>query len=218
MRLFNDIRIIDSGFSCPYINAFSTAWESQTPFRFSKELLRECFDYDENSGMLMWKRGYNVGKEAGYNPKNGGYRRITIRNGKLKSVVELHKAIWVYFNGPTTKGLVIDHKDRNYYNNRIENLHEVTLAQNSLNVWFDKTKSNTGFKNIVISGNRYRNRYRRYDKSHKTIEEAIIDLAEIYKNCPDIQLLISRNVYLNYYEDTLKAADKILSSAKANPP
>ena len=44
-----------------------------------------------------------------------------------------HRLVWILFNGPVPKGLVIDHIDRDRQNNRIENLRAVSWVKNTRN-------------------------------------------------------------------------------------
>ena len=58
----------------------------------------------------------------------------------------MHQLVFLYHNGYLTKGKEIDHIDGDRTNNRIENLREVTKAQNSFNrKYVDNT---SGFKGI----------------------------------------------------------------------
>src|SRR5574343_534907 len=44
-----------------------------------------------------------------------------------------HRYIWEIFNGKISKGMVIDHKNGNSLDNRIENLRCVSISENLLN-------------------------------------------------------------------------------------
>lgn len=120
-----------------------------------KEYLWECFDYVD--GALFWKtrpidhfqdsekvhsfRGKVTSKEekhkrwntkfAGkraFNPDKMGYWCGTINNVYYKA----HRIIWKMFHGYDPK--FIDHVNGNPSDNRIENLREVTNAQNGQNI------------------------------------------------------------------------------------
>jgi hypothetical protein len=110
----------------------------------TQEKLHEVFEYRDN-GNLVWKVRLSwrvqVGTIAG-TVENNGYIRVTI-NGKP---YRMHQLVFLYHNGYLTKGKEIDHIDGDRTNNRIENLREVTKAQNSFNrKYVDNT---SGFKGI----------------------------------------------------------------------
>ncbi len=69
------------------------------------------------------------------------YLRISI-NGKAEA---LHRVIFLYHHGYMPK--ITDHIDGDRYNNRIENLREVTQQQNCLNKKHHKNSSSP-FKNV----------------------------------------------------------------------
>jgi len=60
--------------------------------------------------------------------------------------------IWEMFNGPIPEGYLVDHKDRNPLNNKIENLRLATKSQNQINKKLPKTNT-TGFKGVFITPN-----------------------------------------------------------------
>jgi len=64
---------------------------------------------------------------------NRGYRYIQLqRNGKRLNFF-IHVAVAKQFIGPRPKGKVIDHKDRNKQNNKVDNLRYVSQRFNSNN-------------------------------------------------------------------------------------
>lgn len=62
---------------------------------------------------------------------NGKKSRITVKIG-LKAY-GVHRIIWQLFNGPIPNKLVIDHKDGDPWNNKIENLRMVPQRINTKN-------------------------------------------------------------------------------------
>lgn len=66
-----------------------------------------------------------------------GYSQVTIK-GELHLV---HRIVWEMHNGPIPKGFIIDHDDRNKFNNNISNLRLVSYEQNQKNR--SKSKNNT---------------------------------------------------------------------------
>lgn len=109
--------------------------------------LHECFSYRED-GALIWKtrpiehfngnarsctnwNRKNAGRRAG--SINGWVRRvITVRYAGQTNKTHASRVIWAMFNGRWPNQL-IDHRDRNTLNDRIENLREATRGQNSMN-------------------------------------------------------------------------------------
>lgn len=113
--------------------------------RVSIQFLRECFEYRE--GVLYWTERpahhfrrpadhatfikKSAGKPAGRKePK--GYICVKFRNGGHGVTLSAHHIVWALHHGrwPT---LHIDHINRVRNDNRIENLREVTPAENAQN-------------------------------------------------------------------------------------
>jgi len=95
-----------------------------------KDYYNERFSYFD--GGLYWKQPQSNRLKAGQlagSIDGRGYLRTSI-DGEL---IGNHLIIWIMHYGQTTKGLCIDHRDRNKLNNRIENLREITRTQNNLN-------------------------------------------------------------------------------------
>ena len=63
------------------------------------------------------------------------YLRVDLKSvrNKIRLATYVHKLVAEYFIGPRPEGLVIDHIDGNYLNNRVDNLRYVTLKENSNN-------------------------------------------------------------------------------------
>ena len=119
----------------------------------SKSELRKLFDYDAKRGVLLWKprkptcrgdRMFNSrfsGTVAGY-IKPTGYRVIYL-DGRPQLASRL---IWAWHHGPAKS--LIDHKDRDTTNDKIENLREATYSQNGYNRRVRKD-SRTGLKGVA---------------------------------------------------------------------
>lgn len=93
----------------------------------------EYFEYLPDTGQLVWKidrihprTKERKGDVAG-RPQKRGYLNLWI-GGKLFLA---HRVIWEMNNGKIPEGLVIDHKDHNTANNRLDNLR---LTSQTLNV------------------------------------------------------------------------------------
>ena len=114
-------------------------------------LIRTLFDYDKETGHLIWKPradmpGWNTkwaGKPVGSSKTGRAGRPSQTRiNGVLYFV---HKLVWLYHCGYWPK--YIDHKNGDNHDNRIENLREASHLQNMANrnrhergVHFEKKK------------------------------------------------------------------------------
>jgi HNH endonuclease/AP2 domain len=93
----------------------------------TQELIRETFDYQD--GKLIWKKSKKtdvVGKVAG---AVGGRGYVDIKiNGKIHKA---HRLIYILHHGHAPE--MIDHRDCDKTNNRIENLRPATVSQNVCN-------------------------------------------------------------------------------------
>ena len=98
----------------------------QKEARLSIDRVRAIFDYDPITGVLTRKTGPRKGYALG---KRSSERLYTIIDGESYS---LARVIWLHYYGVWPEKLV-DHKDKNENNNRIDNLREASYAQNSHN-------------------------------------------------------------------------------------
>jgi len=108
----------------------------------TKEELLDLFEYKD--GNLYWKKprkGTLKNKKAGY--LSIKYIVVMI-NGKNYM---LHRLVFLMFNGYLPE--LIDHKDGNPLNNRVENLREASKSENSCNAKARSTNS-TNIKNVVF--------------------------------------------------------------------
>jgi hypothetical protein len=100
----------------------------------TQEFLRANYDYQD--GQLICKqRNIPVGSVNGR-----GYRLFNIGDKSYR----VHRLIFLWHHGYLPP--LIDHKDRDRLNNRIENLREATTSQNNHNR--TGQGSNTGYKGI----------------------------------------------------------------------
>lgn len=95
--------------------------------------LLEVLDYDPTSGELRWKisgKGIQRGALAGRSEKNKTARYSNVKIDQKPYFV--HRLIWFYMTKEWPKE-TIDHKNRNPFDNRWENLREATRSQNGAN-------------------------------------------------------------------------------------
>ena len=94
----------------------------------TQDELRRIFDYE--NGNLIWRvrmgQRTKLGQPAG-SIGAGGYVCIKI----LRRSYLAHRLIYLYHYGELP--LMLDHKDRNVLNNRIENLRPATGSENQYN-------------------------------------------------------------------------------------
>jgi hypothetical protein len=112
------------------------------------EYLKSILTYDPETGDLTRKP--RLRKSGKYSPAkiagclSGEYRTIGI-NGK---VYKCHRIGWVIHTGKWPAEL-IDHIDGDKYNNKISNLREATVAQNTCNSRLSK-RGTSGVKGVSV--------------------------------------------------------------------
>jgi hypothetical protein len=95
------------------------------PIELTTEEIRTTWDYRD--GELWWKERKNgrmMDRPAGSFASK--YRQIEF-NGRL---YQMHRLIWLWHDKELVDGLVIDHIDSNRFNNRIENLQQISPGDN----------------------------------------------------------------------------------------
>lgn len=119
-----------------------------------REYLNECFEYNPETGELKWKRRprehfaslhsynrwhtINEGKMAGYKSSKSDGRRacIFITMSSFKGTprgMVAHRVIYSMLGIEVPEGMEIDHKNRDPWDNRFENLRLATSQQNCFN-------------------------------------------------------------------------------------
>ena len=93
----------------------------------SQEELNEAFDYNQETGSLVWKSN---GKQAGTVQHTG--LRVCFKYNRYLA----HRVIWMMMTGEDPGQLSIDHKNRDNKDNRWENLRLATQEQQNLNRGF----------------------------------------------------------------------------------
>ena len=95
------------------------------------DYLQSIIHYDSTTGkftLLKSRARRKKGMEPG-TVRQDGYRAIMIDGKWYKA----HRLAWLYVYGEWPKG-VLDHKNRNKLDNRIENLREATVSLNNFNM------------------------------------------------------------------------------------
>ena len=109
----------------------------------------------EPDGTIWWRENSCNKRRIMHRPaghlcgglRNEGYFYLKVSfKGKWYSA---HRIIWEMHYGTVTPGMKIDHADNDTSNNRIENLQELTNADNTKKQ--KKRKNNTtGFKGVIL--------------------------------------------------------------------
>ena len=132
----------------------------------SQEYLKQCFEYNRDTGKLTWKNRPVTHFSAGYRSaqgccnnwnakmagkeaftavaKNGGYNFGTLDGVKG---IKAHRLIWKLFYGVDPSHSEIDHANGIRTDNRIENLTLTTSSGNSANLGIYKA-SKTGVHGV----------------------------------------------------------------------
>lgn len=152
----------------------------------SQKYLRQCFDYDPDSGILRWKirpqrhfktrRAANAwnakyaGTEAGCKD-HLGYLLVQV-DGSLRRA---HRVIWKIVTGVEPDS--IDHVDGVPFHNSIRNLRDCCHQQNMQNVNPDRKNNTSGVKGVHNCKGKWRAMIRSDGKSRHigifdTIEQA----------------------------------------------
>ena len=112
----------------------------------TQERLKELFTYvDGNLIRLTSQGGVTKGTSAGYLDRDG-YVKVNV-DGKR---YQRNLLVWVYHKGEIPTSL-LDHKDGNRSNDRIDNLREATHLQNQ---WNRKTQRNSTSRYKGVSWNK----------------------------------------------------------------
>lgn len=108
-----------------------------------QEELRKLLDYNPETGTFIWRerlgeRWWWNGKFAGKEAGSRGDKGTTIYVHCVP--YRAHLLAWVYMYGDIPEGMMVDHKNCDCYDNRIENLRLATHGQNCTNSRLRKGK------------------------------------------------------------------------------
>ena len=142
--------------------------------QITQQRLRELFEYDHQSGRLIWRDQTGARKLRSTEPSAaGGYTGHRI-GGKT---YQAHRLIWMYLHGSWPCG-DIDHIDGNRRNNRADNLRAVSRSVNLQNLKKARSDNNTGLLGVKRNKMRFMARIRAgggkqiYLGNFKTAKEA----------------------------------------------
>jgi hypothetical protein len=120
------------------------------------ERLRELLSYDANTGMFRWlaksaprSNRRKVGDLAGCVGVQG-YVVLGVEGRSYRA----HRLAWFYVHGVWPEKH-IDHINGNRADNRIENLRDVSAAQNNRNLQRAKRQNQTGLLGVFRNGKRW---------------------------------------------------------------
>jgi len=118
----------------------------------SQEILKECFDYYPDTGVLIWKfrplnhfknwkdqnrfNGNFANKIAGTifrSKKSLFYKKVSVFYKGERWHFLCHRLIWMFVHGIDPGKLSVDHKNTNGLDNRLENLRLASHSQNGYN-------------------------------------------------------------------------------------
>ena len=134
--------------------------------------LKMFLHYDPETGVFTWikgRRGHWGNRPAGYVTKRD-YVRIKIKQVEYQS----QNLVWLYVYGRWPDD-VVDHKDHNPSNNKLNNLREATNSQNGANKRVQKDNK-LGLKGACRVGDKYQAQLK---KNGKTIYLGLFETAEL---------------------------------------
>lgn len=114
--------------------------------QLTAEYVRELFDYDPRTGVLLWRkrrsRRVKAGDVAGWRDSNG-YIVLEIEGHAHKA----HRIAWLITHGRWPRG-DIDHANGIRDDNRISNLRQAARAENNQNQRRARSDSKTGLLGV----------------------------------------------------------------------
>lgn len=155
--------------------------------------LHKLFYYDGVNLRWLAPTSNRVKKHRLVGTISAGYLSAYVHNKSY----QVHRIIWELHNGSIPDGFVVDHKDGNKLNNKLENLRLCTQAENVLNcaasknsktkikgVFFDKSRGKYRTQ-ISVKGKLYfLGRFEKLEDAESAYRKASITLhGEFRRNC-----------------------------------
>lgn len=153
IKLFKD-KLKSQAYYEYYLSENNAYWPKD--FDNFDEKVRNFLDYNSDTGKLTFKVNIIGSSRIGDVAGTSGDRCLSfvLAGRRLK----VHRVAWFLYYGYWPKG-VIDHKNRDYTDNRIENLRDTTQAGNTYNAGL-RSDSSTGITGV--SYNKKRDEYEVY--------------------------------------------------------
>lgn len=117
----------------------------------SAALVRELFDYDQATGVLKWRISTGQRAQAGDiagTVDGNGYLAV----GLFAKRYLAHRLAWVYVHGEWPN--IIDHRNGEKQDNRIDNLRDVSHLENNQNQRRAQRKNKSGYLGVSFHKNR----------------------------------------------------------------
>jgi hypothetical protein len=114
----------------------------------TEQMIKDCLRYEPETGLLYWKHHWSKSQLIGTKVTSkftSGYYRVKINGRSFRQ----HNISWFLHYGKWPAG-VIDHRDGDRSNLRIENLRDTDTFGNARN---KASASNTGFKGVSVKKN-----------------------------------------------------------------
>jgi len=147
----------------------------------TQEILKSYLTYDPDTGHFVRNRD----KKILGTKHSTGY--IVIRlNKPINKLYKAHRLAWLYIYGYFPKN-VIDHINRDGFDNKLSNLREITQKQNSENRLLNKNNT-SGFKGVSWSKNN--NKWR----------------ARIWNN--------KKEIFLGFFDEKIDAVNSYIEAAR----
>jgi hypothetical protein len=110
----------------------------------------------ENFAVSNFGRVFNIfsGRMINSFKSNTGYLRIQLRNEKGYKNFYVHRLVLLNFIGEK-KGLVVNHKNGDKFDNRFENLEWVTQSENVLHSYRTGLRKDNSYKVILMKDGSY---------------------------------------------------------------
>lgn len=157
------------------------------------------YGVDENSNPINIK----TKKKLKTSVDQYGYYRVHVRLNNKSYTIRFSRFVYECHNGLITDGDVIDHKDNDISNNKIENLEKITQAENI------KRKFDRGYKNVitkkgVIAKNETTGAVTEYTSLYKAGKGLNIVPASVNRVCKGNQKTAISKTDGTHYSFTLK--------------